>query len=376
VSHVLIAGGGVAALEATLALRALADDAVDIELLAPEEKFVYRPASVAEPFHEGGAWSLELEPLVEAAGARLTRGSLSGVDLETRRAWTADGVQLTWDVLILAIGARMGDGVQGSLVYRGPNDYKRLASVIAEAAMGRFDSLTFALPAGVAWGLPLYELALMARVTLEDAASAEVRVDVVTPEEEPLGVFGEAGSASVKRTLEARGVGLRVRSTPVVFRDGWLEIVPHGWIPTDQVISLPVPEGQPIEGIPSDHRGFVPTDSLGRVAGRADVYAAGDITSFPIKQGGIAAQQADAVAEAIAASVGVPVEPRPFEPVLRGLMFTGLSPRFLQGGLLDDSSEVGSEPMWSPPEKIAARYLAPFLARRRAASDPDFEEAA
>jgi sulfide:quinone oxidoreductase len=48
--RVLIAGGGVAALEATLALRALADERVAITLVAPESDFVYRPLAVAEPF--------------------------------------------------------------------------------------------------------------------------------------------------------------------------------------------------------------------------------------------------------------------------------------------------------------------------------------
>jgi sulfide:quinone oxidoreductase len=38
-TRVLIAGGGVAALEAALALRALAEDRVRVELLAPEPQF-------------------------------------------------------------------------------------------------------------------------------------------------------------------------------------------------------------------------------------------------------------------------------------------------------------------------------------------------
>ena len=44
--RVLIAGGGVAALETVLALRALAGDRVKLELLAPDEEFVERPLAV------------------------------------------------------------------------------------------------------------------------------------------------------------------------------------------------------------------------------------------------------------------------------------------------------------------------------------------
>ena len=47
---VLIAGGGVAALEAVLALEALAGARVRIELLTPADEFVFRPLLVGEPF--------------------------------------------------------------------------------------------------------------------------------------------------------------------------------------------------------------------------------------------------------------------------------------------------------------------------------------
>jgi sulfide:quinone oxidoreductase len=107
----------------------------------------------------------------------------------------------------------------------------------------------------------------------------------------------------------------------------------------------------------------VRADEYGRVEGHDDVYAAGDITTFPLKQGGIATQQADAAAESIAALAGASVTPRPFKPVLRGLLLTGLTPRFMSASLLDDASEVDSEPLWWPPAKIVGRYLAPFLAQ-------------
>ncbi len=65
-------------------------------------------------------------------------------------------------------------------------------------------------------------------------------------------------------------------------------------------MALPRLRGPRIGGIPQTFDGFVPVDSFGMVSGTQDVYAAGDITTFPVKQGGIAAQQADAAAEAIA----------------------------------------------------------------------------
>ena len=360
--RVLIAGAGVAALEATLALRKLAEDRVDIELLAPDGEFVYRPMAVAEPFGRGEARRFPLVRLVELAGARLRRGTLARVDLDRHRATTKAGRELEWDVLLMALGARAREGIAGGLTFRGPQDRAELTRLVDDALAGRVRSLTFALPTLASWPLPLYELALMTKIRLEDRGAVDVQVDLVTPESEPLAVFGREASASIKSLLETRGIGLHTNTTPVVFRDGALVVVPGRAIRTERVVSLPVPEGRRIPGMPVDGRGFVRTDEHGRVDGREDVYAAGDITTFPLKQGGIAAQQADAAAESIAALAGAPTEPRPFRPVLRGLLLTGLTPRFMAAGVLDASSEIDSEPLWWPPAKIVGRYLAPFLA--------------
>jgi sulfide:quinone oxidoreductase len=361
-TRVLIVGAGVAALEATLALRELAEDRVDIELLAPDTEFVYRPMAVAEPFGRGEVRRFQLRRLVELASARLRTGTLARVDLDRHRATTKGGRELKWDVLLLTLGARAREGIAGGLTFRGPQDRADLTQLLDDALSGRVQSLTFALPTAAAWPLPLYELALMTKIRLEDRGAVDVRVDLVTPEPEPLAVFGREASASIKSLLETRNIGLHTNTTPVVYRDGALVVVPGRAIRTERVVSLPVPEGRRIPGIPVDGRGFVRTDEHGRVDGREDVYAAGDMTAFPLKQGGIAAQQADAAAESIAALAGAPIEPRPFRPVLRGLLLTGLTPRFMAAGLLDASSEIDSEPLWWPPAKIVGHYLAPFLA--------------
>jgi sulfide:quinone oxidoreductase len=90
------------------------------------------------------------------------------------------------------------------------------------------------------------------------------------------------------------------------------------------------------------------------------------VTTFPVKQGGIATQQADAAAEAIAAELAADVEARPFDPVLRGVLWTGGQPRYLYGRLTGghgETSTFSDTPPWTEPEqKIVGRYLTPFLA--------------
>jgi sulfide:quinone oxidoreductase len=128
--HVLIAGAGVAALEATLALRAEAADRVDIELLAPDTEFVYRPKAVAEPFSQGEVRRFPVARLAELAGARLTPGTLERVDLDRRRVATADGGAVEFDVLLVALGARGREGVPGALTFRGPDDRDALTELV------------------------------------------------------------------------------------------------------------------------------------------------------------------------------------------------------------------------------------------------------
>jgi sulfide:quinone oxidoreductase len=127
-----------------------------------------------------------------------------------------------------------------------------------------------------------------------------------------------------------------------------------------------------LPGLPHDEAGFVPVDEHGSVLGCQDVFAAGDVTAFPLKHGGLAAQQADAVAEVIAARLGTVGMPEPFRPVLRGLLLTGDTPLYLRAELgergqrahrlLPAPGSASSGALWWPPGKIAGRYLTPFLA--------------
>ena len=159
----------------------------------------------------------------------------------------------------------------------------------------------------------------------------------------------------------------------------WLES--GGAVIGDTVISLPRLVGPGIPGLPSDAGGFLPTDAHGYVRGVERVLAAGDATTFPVKQGGLATQQADAAAAAIAQELGATAEARPFAPVLRGLLLTGGAPLYLrakldaEGGRRSGTArrrrltgEVSSRALWWPPGKVAGRYLAPYLSTARPAS--------
>jgi sulfide:quinone oxidoreductase len=153
----------------------------------------------------------------------------------------------------------------------------------------------------------------------------------------------------------------------VTFDGKVLRLKPAGTVAADRVVALPRLEGPEIGGIPCDARGFIPIDRHARVQGLSDVFAAGDATNFPVKQGGLGAQQADAAAQVIAARAGADNEQEPFRPVLRGLVLTGGAALFARADLVHPDFTAGTSALWWPPGKIVGRYLAPYLAERSGA---------
>jgi sulfide:quinone oxidoreductase len=360
---VLIAGGGVAALEAALALRALGEGGIRVELLAPEPQLWYRPLAVAEPFALGEVRHFDLSRLAADAGAALTQGQLVSVDAARHIAYTAPGGAVSYSMLLIACGAAPRPAVDGALTFRGPADREKIEHLLAEIEAGEVRRVAFAVPAGAVWSLPVYELALLTAGWLAARRRDDVSLALVTPEVEPLHLFGDEASAAVRALLEERGIVVHTHAYPAEAREGELLLVGGDVLPADRVVALPRLQGQRIGGIPQTFEGFIPVDPHGRVIGTSDVFAAGDITTFTVKQGGIAAQQAEAAAESIAAALGIAMEPRPFRPVLRGLLLTGDGPQFLHGELSGGAGMASTEPLWWPPAKIVGRYLAPFLAQ-------------
>jgi sulfide:quinone oxidoreductase len=361
-ARVLIAGGGVAALEAALALREAAADRVSVAMLAPETHFWYRPLAVAEPFQLGKVQRFELSRLAAEAGATFTLGTLVSVDSERHVAYTSPGGAVDYDMLLVACGAAPKPAVDGAIMFRGPADTEEIVRLLAQLERGEVRRLAFAVPAGAVWTLPAYELALMTAAWLEERGIEGVELALVTPEEEPLGLFGREPSDAVRALFEKHGIALHLLAQPAEAREGELLLVMGGVIAADRVVALPRLQGPRIGGIPQTFHGFIPVDQHAQIWGMPDVYAAGDITTFPVKQGGLAAQQADVAAEAIAARAGADVTPAPFHPVLRGLLLTGAEPRYLRTDLVEETAQASVHSLWWPPAKIVGRHLAPFLA--------------
>jgi sulfide:quinone oxidoreductase len=247
------------------------------------------------------------------------------------------------------------------------SENEAMHGLLQDVEGGYTKRIAFVVPPGITWALPLYELALM---TAERAygLNLEVQLTIVTPEAEPLAVFGPAASESVVKILADAGIAVvpnshvrRVDHGEVIASPG--DVI----VRADRVVALPRLEGPGVRGLPADAHGFLPVDARGRLTGTDDVFAAGDGTTFAIKQGGIAAQQADAVARTIAGRAGAELTARPFRPVLRAKLLAGSQAKYLRqavaGGAGDGASTFSDHTLWWPPTKVAAPYLSPYLER-------------
>ena len=362
-SHrVVVAGGGPAAVETLLALRELAGERVALELIAPGSELVVRAYEVLAPFHEGREHHYSLAKIAADTDVQLTRDELAAVNPDARLVTLRSGAQRSYDSLIVAVGARYAGTLAGATPFRGGQDAAKLKALLIASHAGHHQSVAFVVPSGYNWPLPLYELALHTSAWLSERGVAGVPLTLVTTEPAPLASFGPRASEEVAALMRSHDVEF-ISAHAIRHEAGRLLLAGGRQLEIDLAISLIRLGGPAIHGLPHDHQGFLPVDEHGRVTGVERVFAAGDATAFPIKQGGLATQQADVVAELLAAELGADVKPGEFRPVLRAVLFGGREQRYLQAELdrLVDSSTASVSPLWPESSKVVGRYLSPYL---------------
>lgn len=366
--RVVIVGGGVGGLEAALALRDLAGDRIATTLLAPAPDFVYRPERVREPFAYTAARHYPLEEITRDIGVELVADAFKWLDPERRIVHTEGGETLAYDALLLAPGAALRPRFQHALTLDDSRLDEQLRGLIQDVEGGYVHKLAFLAPTPMPWPLPLYELALMTARRAYDM-NVELSITLATPEDAPLAVFGSKVSETVERLLEENGILVVPSSHAETPEPGQVTLNPGSRrLYVDRIVGLPQLFGPDLPGVPTGSAsGFITVDAHCRVPRLERVFAAGDVTNFPVKLGGIAAQQADTAAQSIAALAGAAVQPGPFNPVVHGVLFGGPKPLYLSARITGghgSSSEVSETPTWSPQGKIAAKYLAPYLESR------------
>jgi sulfide:quinone oxidoreductase len=384
--RVVVAGAGVAGLETLVALRALAGARVALTLLAPVDTFAYRPLSTALPFTFRAERRISLRALAEGVDAAFVHDGLAQVDAGRGRVLTRTGDFLPFDAVVHALGVRQGgESLPGSRWSRGPGGVLLFAGLLREIEASEAHRVAFVVPAGAAWPPDAYELSLI-------AARAGGDVTVLTREREPLEALGQPASETVRRQLADAGIELRTGvelsdgsapeelgqdafSAVIARLAGSEEGVRRGGptvlslgagetLRADRIVSLPTARGPAVAGVAHDDGGFIPVDERARASRSDRVLAAGDATTVRLKHSAIAAAQANAAAETIAAEAGADMNPTPWSPILYGILAD--PPHF--PGPPDSVWLDGGEPithcLWWPPGHVTGRHLAPYVAAR------------
>ena len=364
-----------AALETALALHELAPGLLTTTVIAPNDELVDRPMTVRAPFAYPRANRHPIAPIVADAGAELLVDELAWVDPVKRILHTQSDAAIEYDELVLALGGRIFPRYEHAITIDDRKLDETLHGLIQDVEGGYVASVAFLAPGRMPWPLPLYELALMTAARAYDM-NVPLQTTIVTPEDSPLAIFGSTVSTAVAEILRQGRVETITSAYAEIPRAGEVVINPGDRrLEVDRIVALPELYGPCVHGIPVAEHGFIRVDEHCRVGHVEHVYAAGDATAFAVKQGGIGCQQADAAAESIAALAGAGITPNPFRPVIRGMLLTGEQPRYLTARITGGqgfSSQIADTPTWSPPSKIASRYLAPYLERheRAPASEP------
>lgn len=351
-AKVAIIGGGVAALEAMLALDAISYSKADVHLFSPEPEFVLKPLAVSSGFGRGALLKFDLPRLTATAGATFHHLGVSEVAANRRLILLSDNSEFSYDYLVVSPGTEFLWPVAGATSYRGPTGNEAVTGAVARLRDRGNAQVVVTVPEGASWSLPLYELALLISAEL----GSESSTTIVTPERSPLELFGKASSEKVATLLRNRNIETVFETAPAEYRDGVLVTSGGRQIEADLVISLPLLTGRRIAGLPFDEQGFIPVDDYCRIKQHGREFAAGDVTSFPVKFGGLATEQADVVAASIAAEAWGGRTPEPFRPVYHGTLVT---PDGLIG--LGPGAESSEPYTWDPAEKVHGKYLTSFL---------------
>src|SRR6185312_5224367 len=204
--------------------------------------------------------------IAEDLGADLVPGLLVEVDDGSCTAVTSTGERLSYDALVVAIGAGSEPALAKALTWTPESDDEIYGGLLRDIEEGYSKHIAFVVPPDVAWPLPAYELALMTAWDAHGMGMDDVQITVYTPESAPLQIFGAAASRSLRDDLEAAGVEVRTEAHVTAAADGRLVVDP-GAEPLEggRVVALPRAVGRALPGVAHDTRGFIPCDAHGKI---------------------------------------------------------------------------------------------------------------
>ena len=367
--RVIVYGGDLAALEAALALREHGGERRRVMILSPVRDLPIRTHAAGASPTEGPSARFDLGALAGEHQLGFRSDAVVAVDTAAREARTITGARIRYDAMVIDFGARPRGALPGVATCWGTGDSGAHESLVRELRSGAVSRVAFAIEAGNRWTLPTYELALTASRFARRNGVTDAELSVVTYEGEPAELIGREASRTISQRFAEAGIDLHLESEPVAFEGGSLALRDGRKLAVDRVLAMAGVDGPRISGLPRDGEGFLPVDEYGRVEGAPGVWAAGEVTSYPVRQAGLAAQQARVVAAAIASEAGAEVSSEPFRPVLRGRLSS--SDELSMNPSLNGN---GTALLWWPPEQLAGEHLSAHIARTLEFAGPGGED--
>jgi sulfide:quinone oxidoreductase len=361
--RILVAGSGPGALEATLALSRSEQLDAEISLISPQTEYLYRPNLVMEPFGVVSTARYSVGEIIRHPSVQQWQGLIERVDPAAGKAWSPENDEFDFDAMVVATGTRPRIELPAPAITIGAPDWKEdVAQVVAEIDAGEISNVIFTRPAGAAYSLPMYELALMAADRASRQSQRQITIAVVTPERIPLELFGAENSERVAKLCAQSGVLVRTANEAAVYDGTTLTLADGETFAAGRVIAVPGLDPIVPEGLPAGAGGFIEVDEHQLVTGTTNIYAVGDVTDFPLKQGGLASEAADAAAAAIEAQLGSRETAEPFTGETQGILLTTQTRLMMRARITKDgSTSLPIDQPSGPVQKIASRLLAERL---------------
>jgi sulfide:quinone oxidoreductase len=383
--HVLVLGGGFAALETVFLLHMRARDDVAITIVSDCDAFLFRPNTIYIPFGaEPERFYIDLATPLRRRDIAFERGTVTEVDPDVKRVTLANGRELAYDRLVIATGAGMRPQEIPGLAQHAATIWtaetmlelgQRFARLRDAARGGEGQRVLFLVPPNNKCAGPLYEIAFMLETWLRRAGARDhVQISYSTYERTFIQAFGPRLHEVVTQEFAERGIDGHANEVVTEVDEREVRYADGSSRKFDLLVAFPpYVAGAHYPALPSDERGFLQTE-LGtrQVIGHSDVYAPGDAGDFPVKQAFLALLQSDAVAEHIASQVNGSGVASPFDPVSMCVMEMLDKATFAQVPLeltgdpaqpvrvrpdADGDYKVGTSPLWRLGKKVLGFYL-------------------
>ena len=276
--HLLLVGGGHASVALLKRAETWIRDRRAVVTLLSEHPTLYYSGMVPE--YLGGVYAsddiqIDLQAWCEQAGITWHAGRAVSLDPDAQIVTTAEGRDVSYDLVVFDIGARTAGASSGDrrVTVKPLHHIESVEQFVRSAEQGTSPTKRLTIVGGGAAGVEM-ALNISARVPPR-------RLVLTLIEQGPslLPSFPSGLQAHVTERLTGRDVSVRTRSTVTAATDGSVRLSDGTEVPGDLVVWATGATGQPIfqeAGLPCDARGFVHVRPSLQCADAPRVFAAGD----------------------------------------------------------------------------------------------------